>query len=255
MRGIKRAAFSSLSPPPTAAAAPYSPPSIAPSLLFRSRFFFFCNLFLVSPSSWRSTSTRDRRAQSVLSESGRKLGAANKRADRNQGAALDRSVAHQSLFLFSLLSLSKSEIFTSTKLLGDEMFADSYPMREVEDGFFFEVDGSVRKREMIFAFDRRKNIAAARGFFFFFSLFFLSLSLSLFLNLHSLSSFSLTTTTTTKNKQTNSGRRSATSTSKARRSTAARAVSMARVSPRMTTVACMLRSRKGSAAERSSPAV
>ncbi len=27
---------------------------------------------------------------------------------------------------------------------GDEMFADSYPMREVEDGFFFEVDGSVR---------------------------------------------------------------------------------------------------------------
>lgn len=23
------------------------------------------------------------------------------------------------------------------------MFADSYPMREVEDGFFFEVDGSV----------------------------------------------------------------------------------------------------------------
>ena len=49
--------------------------------------------------------------------------------------------------------------------------------------------------------------------------------------------------------------RSATSTSKARRSTAARAVSMARVSPRMTTVACMLRSRKGSAAERSSPAV
>jgi len=24
------------------------------------------------------------------------------------------------------------------------MFADSYPMREVEDGFFFEVDGSVR---------------------------------------------------------------------------------------------------------------
>ena len=26
---------------------------------------------------------------------------------------------------------------------GDEMFADSYPMREIEDGFFFEVDGSV----------------------------------------------------------------------------------------------------------------
>jgi len=26
------------------------------------------------------------------------------------------------------------------------MFADSYPMREVEDGFFFEVDGSVRRR-------------------------------------------------------------------------------------------------------------
>ena len=48
--------------------------------------------------------------------------------------------------------------------------------------------------------------------------------------------------------------RSVTSTSKASRSTAATAVSMARVSPRMTTVACMLRSRKGSAAERSSPA-
>lgn len=30
---------------------------------------------------------------------------------------------------------------------GDEMFADSYPMREVEDGFFFEVDGKVRRRE------------------------------------------------------------------------------------------------------------
>ena len=29
---------------------------------------------------------------------------------------------------------------------GDEMFADSYPMREVEDGFFFEVDGKVRRR-------------------------------------------------------------------------------------------------------------
>ena len=27
------------------------------------------------------------------------------------------------------------------------MFADSYPMREVEDGFFFEVDGKVRRRE------------------------------------------------------------------------------------------------------------
>ena len=26
---------------------------------------------------------------------------------------------------------------------GDEMFADSYPMREIEDGFFYEVDGSV----------------------------------------------------------------------------------------------------------------
>jgi hypothetical protein len=26
---------------------------------------------------------------------------------------------------------------------GDEMFADSYPMREVEDGFFWEVDGKV----------------------------------------------------------------------------------------------------------------
>ena len=26
---------------------------------------------------------------------------------------------------------------------GDEMFADSYPMREVEDGFFYEVDGTV----------------------------------------------------------------------------------------------------------------
>lgn len=48
--------------------------------------------------------------------------------------------------------------------------------------------------------------------------------------------------------------RSQTSTSNARRSTAASAVSIARVSPRMTTVACMLCSRKGSAAERSSPA-
>lgn len=30
------------------------------------------------------------------------------------------------------------------------MFADSYPMREVEDGFFFEVDGSVRKKRIAF---------------------------------------------------------------------------------------------------------
>ena len=27
---------------------------------------------------------------------------------------------------------------------GDEMFADSYPMREIQDGFFYEVDGKVR---------------------------------------------------------------------------------------------------------------
>ncbi|KAK9820394.1 hypothetical protein WJX72_009903 [[Myrmecia] bisecta] len=27
------------------------------------------------------------------------------------------------------------------KLSGDEMFSDSYPVREIEDGFFFEVDG------------------------------------------------------------------------------------------------------------------
>ena len=26
---------------------------------------------------------------------------------------------------------------------GDEMFADSYPMREIQDGFFYEVDGKV----------------------------------------------------------------------------------------------------------------
>lgn len=32
------------------------------------------------------------------------------------------------------------------------MFADSYPMREVEDGFFFEVDGKVR-----FLAERRKT--------------------------------------------------------------------------------------------------
>ena len=28
---------------------------------------------------------------------------------------------------------------------GDEMFADSYPMREIQDGFFYEVDGKVCK--------------------------------------------------------------------------------------------------------------
>lgn len=28
--------------------------------------------------------------------------------------------------------------------VGDEMIADSYDMKEVEDGFFFEVEGSVR---------------------------------------------------------------------------------------------------------------
>ncbi|KAK9825472.1 hypothetical protein WJX81_007211 [Elliptochloris bilobata] len=33
-------------------------------------------------------------------------------------------------------------IIYKDKLSGDEMFADSYPMREVEDGFFYEVDGS-----------------------------------------------------------------------------------------------------------------
>lgn len=27
--------------------------------------------------------------------------------------------------------------------IGDEMIADSYEMKEVEDGFFFEVEGSV----------------------------------------------------------------------------------------------------------------
>lgn len=29
------------------------------------------------------------------------------------------------------------------KIAGDEMFADSYPMREIQDGFFYEVDGKV----------------------------------------------------------------------------------------------------------------
>ena len=49
------------------------------------------------------------------------------------------------------------------------MFADSYPMREVEDGFFFEVDGSVR-RERVFSNsnDERGQIdlGAASGFLF-----------------------------------------------------------------------------------------
>ncbi|CAL5219025.1 g783 [Coccomyxa viridis] len=27
------------------------------------------------------------------------------------------------------------------RISGDEMFADSYPMREIQDGFFYEVDG------------------------------------------------------------------------------------------------------------------
>ena len=73
------------------------------------------------------------------------------------------------------------------------MFADSYPMREVEDGFFFEVDGSVRRRGWIFCrlqFNRfppppppprnEKNTSAGRVVFLFPSPLSFSLSLSLF---------------------------------------------------------------------------
>jgi len=45
--------------------------------------------------------------------------------------------------LISSPLVSSSNALQTTPSLGDEMFADSYPMREVEDGFFFEVDGSV----------------------------------------------------------------------------------------------------------------
>lgn len=46
------------------------------------------------------------------------------------------------------------------------MFADSYPMREVEDGFFFEVDGSVRKNFFYWIFIRAaRERRAAFSFF------------------------------------------------------------------------------------------
>ena len=46
-----------------------------------------------------------------------------------------------------LLYRSTNESPSSDSLIsdaGDEMFADSYPMREIQDGFFYEVDGKVR---------------------------------------------------------------------------------------------------------------
>ena len=33
--------------------------------------------------------------------------------------------------------------------VGDEMIADSYEMKEVEDGFFFEVEGSVSSATLV----------------------------------------------------------------------------------------------------------
>lgn len=41
--------------------------------------------------------------------------------------------------------LQNLHLYFSLRILpsGDEMIADSYEMNEVEDGFFFEVEGSV----------------------------------------------------------------------------------------------------------------
>ena len=42
------------------------------------------------------------------------------------------------------------------------MFADSYPMREIQDGFFYEVDGKVRLQPSEWMIERKDALKNCR---------------------------------------------------------------------------------------------
>lgn len=48
--------------------------------------------------------------------------------------------------------------------VGDEMIADSYEMKEVEDGFFFEVEGSVSSATFVEHMPFQDNTNNQQGF-------------------------------------------------------------------------------------------